>query len=347
MRTILFFWMLCLLPQWSRAQAYTAYFTGQAADTMARAGGGVCLMGGSREPDGAMRWFLRRAGGGDVLVLRAGGADGYNDYLYHDLGVPVHSVETIVFHEASAAYDPAVHRRIERAEAVWLAGGDQWNYVRYWRGTPIDSLLRDGIRRRNLVIGGTSAGMAVLGGYYFAARHGTVTDSAALADPYDRRVTVDSARFLAPAHLRAVITDTHFAERDRQGRLVAFLARIYADYGAAARAIACDERTAVCIDPGGRATVFTGAGAPNGHAYFVQFGAAADEARPERCSSGQPLAWNCGGRALRVYRLPGAETGAGSFDLTNWTRGHGGDWLYWYVADGSWRETPGEPPPDD
>ncbi len=160
-------------------------------------------------------------------------------------------------------------------------------------------------------------------------------------------MTVDSAGFLSTPHLREVITDTHFAERDRQGRLVAFLARIYADYGTAARAIACDERTAVCIDPDGQATVYAGPGAPNGHAYFVQINTTLSVPGPERCTSGRPLVWNRGGRALRVYRLHGAEKGGGSFDLTNWTRGHGGDWLYWFVADGTWRDKPGEQPPDD
>ena len=37
-------------------------------------------MGGASENDAAMAWFLERAGGGDVLVLRASGSDGYNDY---------------------------------------------------------------------------------------------------------------------------------------------------------------------------------------------------------------------------------------------------------------------------
>ena len=35
------------------------------------------MMGGSVENDNAMRWFLERADGGDVLVLRASGSDGY------------------------------------------------------------------------------------------------------------------------------------------------------------------------------------------------------------------------------------------------------------------------------
>ena len=54
-------------------QAYQSYFTGNPVDAQAEPTGGICLMGGSTENDEAMRWFLRSANGGDVLVLRASG----------------------------------------------------------------------------------------------------------------------------------------------------------------------------------------------------------------------------------------------------------------------------------
>ena len=43
--------------------------------------GGIVLMGGSSEDDNAMRWFLNRASGGDIVVLRTSGSDGYNQYM--------------------------------------------------------------------------------------------------------------------------------------------------------------------------------------------------------------------------------------------------------------------------
>lgn len=42
-------------------------------------------MGGATEHDKAMRWFLREANEGDIVVLRASGIDGYNDYFYSEL----------------------------------------------------------------------------------------------------------------------------------------------------------------------------------------------------------------------------------------------------------------------
>ena len=123
------------------SQNYTSYFTGNSTDSQQSANGGICLMGGATEDDNAMKWFLERANGGDVLVIRASGSDGYNDYFYSDLGIPVNSVETIVFHNASAANESYIHERIEKAEAIWIAGGNQWNYVSFWRATAIDLSL--------------------------------------------------------------------------------------------------------------------------------------------------------------------------------------------------------------
>ena len=178
------------------SQNYTSYFTGNSSDSQQSANGGICLMGGATEDDNAMKWFLERANGGDVLVIRASGSDGYNDYFYSDLGIPVNSVETIVFHNASAANESYIHERIEKAEAIWIAGGNQWNYVSFWRATAIDSLINAGIQNRNMAIGGTSAGMAILGGYYFSAQYGTVTSAEALANPFDADITVDNSPFI-------------------------------------------------------------------------------------------------------------------------------------------------------
>ena len=102
-------------------------------------------MSGGREDDDAMRWFLRRSGGGDVVVLRASGSDGYNDYMYNKLGVHINSVESIVFQDEAAARDPYVLKQIADAEAIWFAGGDQWNYVSFWRNTAVDSLINQAI----------------------------------------------------------------------------------------------------------------------------------------------------------------------------------------------------------
>lgn len=339
--TFPFLWLaLCSMAQ---AQSYTSYFAGNANDVITSPLGGICMMGGASESDEAMQWFLQRANGGDVLVLRASGSNGYNNYMYSQLGVNINSVESIVFHNASAAFDPYIHQRIQRAEAIWFAGGDQWNYVSYWRNTPIESLINIAIQERNIVIGGTSAGMAILGGFYFTAQNGTVTSANALANPYNDRMTVDSARFLQNYHFRDVITDTHYDNPNRKGRHTAFLARIFTDWGIEAKGIACDEYTAVCVDPEGNARVFGGFPAFDDNAYFIQVNCELSERHPETCSPGTPLHWHRDGQALKVYKVKGTTTGNNRFSLVDWQTGSGGVWENWDVSNGTLFDSPGDP----
>ena len=123
------------------AQTYTSYFTGDTADVNPPTLGGVCLMGGALENENGMAWFLERANGGDVLVIRATGSNGYNDYMYNDFGIDINSVETIVINSIEAANEPYVAQQIAAAEALWIAGGDQYDYVSKWRNTPVETAI--------------------------------------------------------------------------------------------------------------------------------------------------------------------------------------------------------------
>lgn len=301
-------------------------------------------MGGATESDEAMRWFLQRAAGGDVLVLRASGSDGYNDYFYSQLGVPINSVESIVFHNASAAMDVEIQQKIKKAEAIWFAGGNQWNYVSYWRDSPIGELLNEAIKDRNIVIGGTSAGMAILGGAYFSAQNGTITSADALGNPYHPKAAIDSTRFLDINYLEEVVTDTHYDNPNRKGRHAVFLARMVQDFGMNAKGIACDEYTAVCIDENGIARVFGGHPQYNDNAYFIQVNCTLETPAPENCEPDEPLTWDKAGQALKVYRVKGTPSGQYSLDLKDWTSGQGGTWLCWYIKNGALFERSSEAP---
>jgi len=323
------------------SQTYTSYFTGNATDLISNPEGGACMMGGASEHDEAMKWFLQRANGGDILVLRASGSNGYNNYLYSSLGITVNSVETIVFNNSNAANETYIHDKIMKAEAIWFAGGNQWDYVSYWRNTPIDSLINDAIQNRNIVIGGTSAGMAILGKYYFSASNGTVTSSTALNNPYNYKVTVDSTRFLKVNYMQDVVTDSHYDDPNRKGRHIVFLARILTDYGVAAKGIACNEYTSVCIDENGLARVYGDYPNYPETAFFLQTNCEIPDFTPESCAPSNPLDWNLAGSAIRVYKVNGTNSGANTFDLSDWKTGNGGTWENWYINNGTLNETTG------
>ncbi len=270
----------------SLGKPFTAWLSGNPGDALRKPLGGFLLVGGGEDPAPAFRWFIQRAALGDILVLRAAGADGYNSWLC-GLG-PVDSVETILCRSRAASFDPYVRRRLREAEGIFLAGGDQWQYVSFWQDTPVARELQ-AAAARGAVIGGTSAGLAVLGEFVFTARHDTITTPEALADPGDRRVCVERGPFGFP-RLANVLTDTHFSPRDRLGRLVAFLARLRADgLAPAPRGCGVDEATAVLLTPDGRAQVVG-----SDSVFLVEL------AGPARCRTGLPL-WV---PAVDVVRLP-------------------------------------------
>jgi cyanophycinase len=272
--------------------ALVRWIVGDPADRITPSRRGVLLMGGGTDVDTAFTWQRERIGGGDIVVLRTTGADGYNAYLYGDIG-GADSVETMIVSSRALASDPYVVWTLDHAEAVFLAGGDQATYVAAWDDSPVaDALAR--AFTRGAVIGGTSAGCAFLAGTVYAATSGSVLSDEALADPYDSRVTlVRDVVSLAP--MTDVVTDTHFGARDRMGRLLAFAARTIVDgWTQHPIAIGVDERTALVVDEAGAGRVVG-----TGSVYVI-----APMAAPARCTSGQTLDW----QDVRLYELTAGDT---------------------------------------
>lgn len=326
--------LFALITQILLAQDYTEYATGSSTDINTNHEFGVCMMGGASENDDAMIWFLNKANGGDVVVLRASGSDGYNDYFYTDLGVSINSVTTFVIANEAGATDPYVLEKVANAEAIWFAGGDQFDYVSYFKDNEMEDALNSFINTKQGVIGGTSAGMAILGGAYFSAENGTVTNAQALSNPYHNRMTLGYNDFLNIPFLDHVITDTHYDDPDRRARHATFLARYATDNNTRAFGIACNEYTAVCIDHLGRAYVYGEYPDYPEFAYFLQANCVGDS-MPETCVDGQPLTWNQGGEAIKVAKIAGLYSAENYIDLTDWSNEQGAIWEDWSVTNGS------------
>lgn len=298
---------------------------GDTADVQVKTRGGMVLMGGGRDVDAAFRWMISRAEGGDVVVIRASGTDAYNAYI-QDLG-KVNSVETLKIDSRALADQDAVAQRIRDAEILFIAGGDQALYRRYWRNTKVSAAIQYLMDEKKAPVGGTSAGCAIMGSIYFSGDEGSITSEQALLNPYDARITLHKDDFLRAPFLDGLVTDQHYITRKRQGRHMAFLARILQDWNQDARGIGVDERTAVCIDDQGEVKVLG-----SGKAYFLS---AELERKPEVCRSGEPLQWVQEKRAVRVYSIQGSAEGNGSFDLPTFgNSAKGGAWRYYWVDQG-------------
>lgn len=244
----------------------------------------LMLVGGGDWDYSAFRWFAERAGHGHIVVLRASGEGQAGDEIYKQVG-GVASVQTIVFHSRAASTDKRVLDILAHADGIFIAGGDQANYVRYWKDTPIARAI-DAHVRKGRPLGGTSAGLAILGGTAYGAMDGGSIDSpTALANPGGPAVTMVTG-FLHLPRMAHIVTDTHFSKRDRLGRLVAFVAKARLRDPRAV-GLGVDEGAALCVEADGSAKLHT---PPGGHAWLVQ------PASPARIRAGKPLDW----KGLRI-----------------------------------------------
>jgi len=287
---------------------YRYFRTGEPANIEVHPSPGFALMGGGTDLDEAFQFLCNRASGGDFLVLRATGDAAYNPYV-REL-CRLNSVATLIIPSREAAADPFVSKAIHGAAAIFIAGGDQANYINFWMNTPVQSALNEAIHR-GVPLGGTSAGLAVLGEYVYSAQSDKPDDPnldnrTAMADPYGPRISL-ADHFLDIPILKGIITDTHFKRRDRMGRLLVFLARLnepdgkpLPPPGLKIRGIGVDERAALLLEPGGLANVIG-----YGPAYFIDCPHTNELLQP-----GKPLSSG----SFEIQKV----TPGGNFDIKSW-----------------------------
>lgn len=343
--------------------SYTYYSTGDTAivpNIAGRTSPSYVLMGGGPDVDEAFRWMIKQAGvepgsGGRLVVIRATGDGAYDPYIYYSnaassraaadivdgwvggASLGLTSVETLVVPDSAAANDAFVNAVLARASAVWIAGGDQADYIKFWKGQALERTLAT-LMGKNVPVGGTSAGLAVLGQFDYAALQGTVTSAQALGNPYNRYMTLDpaplglSGGFIAPPALANTILDSHLDARDRMGRLVTFVSRLVASYpgagsqqfgcvggvlsNSAARGIGVDVEAALLVEWdaagahfSGRRVTNTPAPASEAAVYFVNV-----TQGPTLCAAGKPL--SIGASAVQIRKLADSTT---TINLSDWS----------------------------
>lgn len=215
---------------------------------------GVVLMGGGTDTDEGFIWQISKAGGGDFVVLRTSGDDAYNEWIMGlsiAAGNKLNSVRTILFNNKKGSSESEVLTALGNAEAIFMAGGDQSEYLDYWVGTDVQSIMQ--AKLVNVTLGGTSAGCAMLGNWVYSGEKGSATSDECLEDPYNKYTASIVPAFLNIPFLETIITDTHFVTRDRMGRMETFVARIFKDNATPsavqlARGVGVDEHTALLLD---------------------------------------------------------------------------------------------------
>lgn len=309
------FIFMFLIFSTQNSMALKLYNPGNPIDVSTTTSSVICLAGGGDDDLWAGGWksMLEAANGGDVVIIRADGSrGGYESWIYNDDSAnsfpKVNSVKTITITKDIDANRTDVEQIILNAELIFFAGGDQSKYINWFRNSKLIRAVEHMMNIKKVPIGGTSAGMALLADIDYAANYGSptkkntmVTAEDVLADPTGIFVDLDRT-VLTPPFMNAVITDSHFSQRNRQGRLMGFMARaVYNNYGDITynniKGIGADEGTAVCYNSLGQAKVY-GAG----QAYFLK------GASPiERITSVFSLDWFANRQAVSAYVISGAQ----------------------------------------
>ena len=292
----------------SEDEGYQVWRIGSPDNVKVTTTGGVALIGGGPDCDAAFKWMTSHTNGGDFVILRASGDDAYNPYVMEmsvEAGVRINSVTTVLFKTPGSANAPEVSDILENADGIFFAGGDQSNYIDWWTNTPVQSIIQKKVLN-GVTIGGTSAGLAILGNYIFGClTHETINSPNAMANPYDYKITLVPG-FLKIPYLETVFTDSHFVTRDRMGRLLTFLAREVTDGTGPLpiRGLGIDETTALLLD------VNTGLATTVGDSFaFV----CSPQAAPETCQEKVPLTY----RDIPCLRLSG--TAGTVYDFNTFT----------------------------
>ncbi len=118
---------------------------------------------------------------------------------------------------------------LKKARGVWFGGGRQWRFIDAYAGTKAYPLLHD-VLKRGGVIGGSSAGASIQGGYL--ARANPLGNLDIMADGYERGFNF----------LPGVAIDQHFAQRRRFPDMTQLVNRYPQLIG-----IGIDEATAIVV----------------------------------------------------------------------------------------------------
>ncbi|NME69326.1 cyanophycinase [Flammeovirga aprica] len=216
-------------------------------------GGGSEIKGGwSDEP---YQWFVDQSENKKVAIISYAEVD--DDWLKnYFLALGAEEVKDFKIDRTNANNADLISE-LRGYTAFFFKGGDQNKYYSYYKNSSFHQLLEDKITD-GVVLGGTSAGMAILASIVYTAERGSLY-------PEDGFNNMDAKYFTFQNDFLNVLpntlVDTHFAERGRLTRLMSMLAywNIH-NSNDNPIGIGVDDRTALCIDKTKVSTVYgTGA----------------------------------------------------------------------------------------
>lgn len=198
-------------------------------EPLASTKGTLFICGGGRMPDPVLNRFVDLAGGElahlVVITTASETADTGDVEIRIDFWKRTRLAEMTVLHTRSrvTADDPQFCKPLTTATGVWFIGGHQNRLTEAYRGTRVEQEIR-GVLERGGVVGGTSAGAAVM--------------SPVMIRGGNPQAEIEAGFGFLPG----TVVDQHFLKRRRQDRLLNVLSAHPRLVG-----IGIDEGTAVVV----------------------------------------------------------------------------------------------------
>ena len=201
--------------------------------------GQLLIIGGAEDKEGdciILREFVRRAGGVNARIIVMTVATELprevgENYIrvFERLGAEdIRIVDTVEREDASSA---TYLEAIEKATGVFFTGGNQARITSVLKDTEIHKLLLKRLAEDGLIIGGTSAGAAMMPDMM-------IVEGESETNPRLEIVEMDPGMGFLPG----VVIDQHFLQRGRTGRLLSAVTHQPVNLG-----IGIDENTAIAV----------------------------------------------------------------------------------------------------
>ncbi|MCU0437140.1 MAG: T9SS type A sorting domain-containing protein [Raineya sp.] len=221
--------------------------------------GKLLLVGGGSEKQGGWsdtpyQWAINQSVNKKVAIVSYQSQDDWLKNYFVSLGATQatnYTISTRTDADLQATYD-----NLMACDVIFFKGGDQTQYYLLYKGTKVEQAIEDKFAGGG-VVGGTSAGMAILSKIFFSAENGAFY-------PADGLESINSPYFSLKNDFIDIfpefIFDTHFIERGRNTRLMALMAKWFQQTGNLVKGIGVDDQTALCINATKQATCYgTGA----------------------------------------------------------------------------------------
>lgn len=219
--------------------------------------GSALLVGGGSEnynrwSDEPYGWFVQQADSGKIINIDVSTASSWYPNYFKWLGADQFS-HALQIPNQTIANDSATYFELISAKGIFIEGGDQWDYVSTWKGTLVEDAIHY-VFNSGGAIGGTSAGLAILGEVVFDAKYGSAYPDVVAYNPYNSRVSfTDDFLEILPN----ILSDSHLHTRGRLGRLIPMMARRIQDFNENnIIGIGITDNTALCIDENKIATAY-------------------------------------------------------------------------------------------